>query len=426
MIIGGGVAGVSAAIHLWDKANLTLCEASSKLGGRINSKIDKKTGDSIDNGQHLLIGAYSRFLEMLKLTNSLDKLEIQEKFFIKYYINNGSFAIDGTKLPGDLGLILGLLNLPVPIREKLNALKFIAKIKIGILKINNYSCYELLEKNKQTGKIYKIFWEPIILATLNIEPEIASAELFVNVLKMGFFAGGENKKLIFPKVGLSELLVRTIGFLQERIDLKLKTTVTDIKIDHQNIYAKIKSEFRQFDRMILALPVHRAAMLLNNNSLDALSKNLSSSSIISIYLWFDKQFFPDKFATFIGTKIQWVFNKRKLGFSAGKNLFPEYLSITISSADKLIKHSSDEIVDMCLKELQNIFPRSKKAKLLHSKVIKEKFATFRASVDNQEIRKKIPKLHPKIELIGDWTYSPFPSTIEGAARSGVINLKEIK
>lgn len=422
MIIGGGVAGISAAMNLWDKADVTLCESANRLGGRISSRIDKTTGDSIDNGQHLLIGAYSEFLKILRISGSLDQVKTQDDFYIKYYSPSKFFALDGTKLPGDLGLLYGLLKLPIKSKEKINAIKFIIRIKLGLIKDFN-NCYEMLKYYNQIGNIYKIFWEPMILATLNTAANEASPELLLNVLKMGFFASGNNKKLIFPKVGLSDLLINTEKYLENKIKLKLNTSVTDIKIEKERIFAKINSEFVEFDKIISALPLRRASSLFKWEELEKYSNQYKS--IVSIYLWYDKKFFPDKFAAFYNTNTQWTFNKRKLGFSEGEKDFPEFLTITISDADLNKKELMQNIVYICDNELKNIFPKAKNAKLLHSKVIKEKFATFPATNEFQNWRKSLSEFHPKIKFIGDWTYLKFPSTIEGAARSGRIKLEDI-
>lgn len=426
MIIGGGVAGLSAAFSLMQDYQVTLCESNSKLGGRISSRTEKVTGDSIDNGQHLLIGAYTVFLDILKKSNSLDKLYIQNKFRIPYLENGKKFFLDGSKIPGDFGLLLGLLRMPFSIGEKLNAIKLILKIKIGVEKGLNQSAKSLLKKYEQEGRIFKVFWEPLILATINTSAEIASAELMVNVLKDGFFAGGDNKKLIFPKSGLSELLNGVEAILKEKIDLRLKSTVSSIIINDDGIIAKIKGKNQEFKKVIFAIPYHRISTILDSKKHFELSKKLSESSIISIYLWFDRCFFDELFASCIGTNIQWIFNKRKLGFCDGENKYLEYLSITISNSDNLLKKSSEEIVKTCIGELNSLIPESKEAELLHSKVIKEAKATFVASIENQNLRKNIEEIDNKVFFVGDWTYSRYPSTIEAAARSGKEIIKKIK
>ncbi|MDC1067729.1 hydroxysqualene dehydroxylase HpnE [Candidatus Kapabacteria bacterium] len=417
-MVGGGVAGVSAAIKLQGSANVTLCESSSKLGGRINSRFDKLTGDSIDNGQHLLIGAYTSFLEMMSITNSQSNLKYYDQFKIPYYSKNQNFTLDATKIKGDLGLLKALWDLPLPKKHLRKMLRFIIKIKLGFVRYESLTCKEFLKKYNQNDSVINIFWEPLILATLNTPVDTASAELFVNVLKMGFFANSKKRQFILPNVGLSELMINSQKYLDNKINLKLKTTCTAIAYNNEKVSAKINGVEIEYDKIILALPIRKSASLLKNEMLSEISNKLSSRAIISVYLWYDKCFFEQDFAAFLGTNIQWVFNKRKIGFLEGFDKFPEYLSITISAADSLIRKSSKEIAEICDLELKSIFHDAEKAKLMQFKVIKERFATFDATVENQIIRKNLPSVHPKISFVGDWTYSDFPSTIEGAARSG--------
>lgn len=418
LIVGGGVAGMSAAMEL-SKQNheVSLYESAGKLGGRINSRIDKTTGDSIDNGQHLLIGAYTRFIEMLKVVGADNELYIQDDFKIKYYYKNGKkVTLDGSGNLGDLSLLIGLLKLPFSFPKKLKTIIFIGKIKLGIISGFGQTTAELL--SSQPREIIELFWEPLVLATINTDLQNASAELLINVLKQGFFAGGDNKKLIFPKKGLTDLIIPIQEFLDEKINLSLKTTVRSIDYSKEKVKVLSSNGKEEFDKVILALPLRVIKNLIPEY--DNYDQKLRASSIISVYLWFDKKFFPDDFAAFIGTKIQWVFNKRKLGFDHGKNDYPEYLTVTISASDNLLNESPNRILEMILSELNEIFPESKGSKLHHSKIIKERNATFYASAENQELRKSVPKsINDKIYFAGDWSYLDFPATIEAAARSGV-------
>lgn len=422
IIIGGGVSGISAAYYaLKNGFEVSLIESSSSLGGRINSREDKETGDIIDNGQHLLVGAYNVFLEILNEVGTSETLEIQNKFNVKYIDNIGTFELKETLFQGQIGLLFGLLNLDrISFIEKVNTIKFIIKMKLGIFDNINVPLEKLLSKHKQSNQIINIFWEPLCIAMLNTPIHLASSKIFTNVLKQSFFAPGINSKIIIPKVSLSELVKPIEEYLiNNGVNILFNTTAKSFEIENNRITSLKLSKDKEItaDFYISCLPFHKIDKLINTKI------DLINASIISAYLWYDKKFFNDDFVAVLNKNIQWIFNKRAYGFTGSSNSYPEFLSIVISDADKLINTPNSEILEIIKSEINDLYPVEKS--LLHHKIIKEKNATYLSDINSIHTREKFHSPYKNLLIAGDWTDTTLPSTIETAARSGKNAINQI-
>src|SRR5690349_13855860 len=111
-VIGGGIAGLSAAVFLADKDfDVTLVEASPKLGGRAWSFFDKTIGDTIDNGQHILASWYHNTFDFLNLIGSYDKLTFQKQLEVKFIDENAAeYILSAPNLPPPFHLVGGIMG----------------------------------------------------------------------------------------------------------------------------------------------------------------------------------------------------------------------------------------------------------------------------------------------------------------------------
>ena len=140
---------------------------------------------------------------------------------------------------------------------------------------------------------------------------------------------------------------------------------------------------------------------------------LRPAPIISINLWFDRPITDLDFAGLRGATVQWLFNKGKI---SGKS--DGYVSLVLSGAHRHIATSKEELLAMALRELGDFFPEARQARLLHSLVIKERFATFSPTCEAEELRPATRTPIRGLFLAGDWTATGLPATIEGAVQSG--------
>lgn len=481
IVIGAGWAGCAAAVELAEKGfSVTLLEQSARLGGRASSFIETKTGCTLDNGQHLFMGCYSGTIHFLKKIGTLSKLKFQKQLSVNFVNREARiFSLQCLPLPAPLHLFSGLLGLgTLSFSEKLAMAKVYQAIKRWSTLpspspngrgrkgegqnnvLTNLTVEEWLIKCRQSERSRRYFWDLITLATLNEQPSIACAESLAVVLSQAFFADKAKSQIAISTVGLSELLEPACEeFLRTRNGKILKNhLVTKILIRDEQVEGILLRDGTKLtaDFYISALPFHLVGGLLGEAVMrtDFFSKikMLKSSPIFSISLWFDCPVTDHQFLGMLDTQVQWLFNKGKILQTDPENRYHSsassslpfhwevsganeagspptkvggYLSLVISGAHNYLEKSDEEILKICIQELHQCFPESKKAKLLHSRILREKNATLSPQVGSSSCR--LPQKTPirNFFLCGDWTDTGFPATIESAVVSGIKASEQI-
>lgn len=429
LVIGAGIAGITAAIKLAEKGiGVTLVERRSYPGGRAFSNIDFKTGEIIDNGQHIFAGAYTVFFEILEKLDSKKHIFSQPALKVKFYDRNSNpYTIDTALLPGQLGTIAALIRIKkLGFLSKLKFLPFFIKILFNQMNIDGLTAEELLNNEKQDIYSRKYFWEPLILATCNGSPKNVSANLFVNVLKRAFFSTKENSSLVFSKVPFSTLFDSIDDYLKQRNGIVLYNKTAKKIICNGNSVDSVLFEDGdeiKADYYISCITTKELFSILPQDLLRhyPLSKKLIYSPITSVYLWYDTEFLTDDFAGLIDSPVQWIFNRRKIAYCTPliKLNYPGHYSLTISASDCFAEMRNAEIIALCLKEIEEYFPAVRLAKLLRCKVIKDRKSTLLMNADSEILRPAQKTILSNFSIAGDWTDTQLPATIEGAAISGV-------
>jgi squalene-associated FAD-dependent desaturase len=378
VIIGAGVAGSAAAVELSDNNfNVILLEARKSSGGRMNSYIDPVTGEHLDNGQHAMTGAYVSFLRLIRELGTHQLLYTQDALKVLFLDADGvRDMFDTSRLPGKAGTVLGMLSLKgISWSSKLKFLSFLAKLSSGKVLHEDITALEMLRRYKQPADIIIRFWEPLILAVMNIPADQASAALLIEVLNRAFFADAESSRMIFPKQTLGDLFGALPEYLKSRGSaLKLNARVKKINIENERVRSLTINDGSEIvaDYYISAIPPDQLLKLCSDHSeefpfIEQLSE-YKYSTIASIYLWYDNSITEDAFGAMLGTQTQWFFNRRAL-CNCDPSLsekYPGHLALTISGAGDLNKIPNSELVKICDKELKRAFPNSSDAKLLHS------------------------------------------------------------
>src|SRR5215510_13592529 len=247
LILGGGFAGLAAAVDLAEAGRrVLLLERRSFLGGRAYSFTDKITGDTVDNGQHLMMGCYRRTLRFLEKIGSLDKLKFQGDPRVDFLHEeaNGSVIHASFKcppLPAPLHLLGGLARLKtIGWGDRLRALG--VGLAVRTLdgdrdRLAEITVRQWLDSLGQSERIQRRFWGPMALATLNEVPEIASADMFARVIELGFMRTKRDSAMVISRVGLSDLYTRQArDFIEDRGgEVRLNTDVARIE------FARIES-----------------------------------------------------------------------------------------------------------------------------------------------------------------------------------------
>lgn len=436
IIIGGGVAGMYLSERLSaENFDITLLESSNKLGGRCNSFVDKSTGETIDNGQHLLMGAYTHFLEFVNRIGANEQIGIFPRLSIPFFSTKGtSYTLDDKNIGGKLGMLTAMLSANhFPLSDRLRFIKLM--LKVSMLNPNDVhsTVADFLLANKQSDKLMNDFWNPLVLAVLNTSPTIAPAKLLISVLKKAFLGSANAAKMMYVKTDYSTLFDKFMKLMQERkVEVRLNSPVRRILIQNgKAIGTELdEGEILRADYVISAIPHHALQKLLSSDVLAMPNfKNLmfyKNSSILSAYLWYKEAIDTPPMLAMLDSSIQWLFNRRKI--QEQEYINPEYKSsfaITISSSEENNELSKYELIENFTEELAQALPQYKDKTPAHYRIIKEKRATFEPNTEIENYRVNQITSIPNFYICGDWTKTDLPATIEGAALSAEIVYKDM-
>jgi hydroxysqualene dehydroxylase len=437
LIIGGGFAGLTAGVAL-SKAGrrVRLLEQRPHLGGRAYSFRDSHTGTVVDNGQHILMGCYHATLEFLKEIGTSDRVQFQPQLAIQFLDRSGRLtALRCPGLPAPWHLLAGVLaSNNFDLREKLEVLRLEYRWRHARNGFERQSVDEWLQSVGQSEGLRRNFWDLLCIAALNEDPRIASAVLFKRVLRLALFGSPSDSRIGLPRAGLSDCYTQAAATYIATRGGRVETgrSVSELLISGGGTSGRPQvanseprlvcqglrtadGEVVQARTVLSAVPCFQLGRLLPPDLLSSFPAvtALRPAAIISINLWFDRPVTNLDFVGLRRTTLQWLFNKGKiLGSSEG------YVSLVISGAHRHIHRSREELLAIALRELGDLLPAARHARLTHSVVIKERFATFSPRSDAEDIRPPSTTPVRGFYLAGDWTATGLPPTIEGAVKSG--------
>jgi zeta-carotene desaturase len=427
VIIGGGLAGLAAGVALAEAGKrVCLLEQKPYLGGRARSFLDPTTGSVVDNGQHLFMGCYHSTIQFLKTLGTLDRVHFQPRLAVPFLDRDGRLTrLDCPDLPSPWHLLMGVLRSgSFSWKQKLEVLRLgkdLRTARQSSAPIDGESVTTWLARRGQSEGLQRNFWDLLCIGAMNEDPRIASAQLFERVLGLALFSSPADSRLGIARVGLSECYTAAAKAYIEARGGRVQTGcgVKQILIAEGACRGvELGGEKLEGVPVISAVPWHHLAVvmpgeLLRTEPFFAAALALRPAPIISISLWFDAPITDLEFAGLRGTTIQWLFDKSRI-LSASDH----YVSLVLSGAHEHVSRSKEELLAIALHELGDMLPAVRKAKLLHSLVIKERFATFSPSPEAEPLRPPARTPIRGLFLAGDWTATGLPATIEGAVQSG--------
>ncbi len=437
VVVGGGFAGLSAAITLQEhRHEVLLIERRGILGGRATSYRDAITGDEIDNGSHIMVGAYAKTLDLVRRAGAGDLLLEQTDLRLDYVDSRGPSALDCPPLPAPLHLIAGVLGLRAPWRVKVDAVRFGLAARFG-RPPEGLTLAEYFRRTGQSDETRRLLWDPLALAILNQVPARAAAILFYNVYREAFLATRGNSRLVFLRSGwatLHERLVRYFEGRGGRLLRRAKALALGLEGGRvENVAYALGARGREAiargtpasaesapaDAVVLAVPWHAVGTLLpealrSQPPWEGLAR-LGAAPIVSVELWVDRIVTERLMIGLRDSQLEWVFDKGRLH---GRDAAPQHLSFIVSAAYRSAERPKAELVVLAEEALRRYFPAMAGATVTRSLVLREPEATFASDPGAEDLRPGNATAVPGLFLAGDWTNTGLPATIEGAVRSG--------
>ncbi|HXE80391.1 MAG TPA: hydroxysqualene dehydroxylase HpnE [Vicinamibacterales bacterium] len=429
VIIGGGLAGLSAAVELTERgARVRVLEARPALGGRATAFVDPRTGEPVDNGQHVLAGCYHETFAFLERLGTADRVDLDESLDIEFVDRRGvSSRLRSALLPAPWHLVGGLLRWrALSWRDRVTAVR-LGRVLAGLdrsssaddARMNEATVREWLARHGQTDRLNEMLWEPLAIATLNQPASEASAAPFVAVLRRMFSGPRRNAAIGLPRVPLDELYARPAArWLEARGGVVSTNAPARIVCERDRLsHVEVRGERVESAAVICAVPWHALSRTVAPPppAMDETLRRadaMESSPIVTVNLWLDRPVTSVPFVGLPGRTIQWVFDKRR---AFGERA--SHLSLVSSGASAIVAESNDALVDLALREIQDALPAARTARVLRASVVREKRATF-SLAPGQPPRPSVETPVRGLWLAGDWIDTGLPATIESAVLSG--------
>jgi len=393
-IVGAGYAGMACAVTLAAQGvPVTVYEAGPVAGGRARRIVSQ--GEALDNGQHVLIGAYGELFGLMRRVGVPSDALLRMPLELRYA---SGFALRELWLPAPLGLLGGLLaTRGAPLRERVGALRFVLALRRRRFRLaEDCSVDELLARHAQEGSIAHHLWRPLCVSALNTPPARASAAAFLAVLRDTLGGAPGASDLLLPRIDLSRLFPEPAAawLAAHGGELRLNARVRDLDALR-----------REHAAVVVAVGPHQLAALMPD-----FAPGFAYQPIFTCYLQYPERVrLPLPMFGLDAGLVQWVFDRGALLGERGR------LACVISAQGGHEQMSQDELAATCARELAAALPGLPAP--LWSRVIAEKRATVACTPGLARPGPETP--WPDVLLAGDYTDPEYPPTLEAAARSGV-------
>ncbi|MCF7890201.1 hydroxysqualene dehydroxylase HpnE [Candidatus Bipolaricaulota bacterium] len=429
-VIGGGLAGLAAATRMLDRgydADLTLLERAPFLGGRASTVDYKKY--RLDLGQHMHVSGFEVYLEFLTRLGLGDKIRTQPRLEAEFRDGSGRRGkVKDSNTPAPFHLASSLIEFPFisSIDKTSLAGPLLSALLFNYEEDNRQVSFsDWLRRRGTTERSIERLWNQIIVPTLNAPVDEVSVPMGMMILKR-ILLDKQGGKLGRLDGNLAEIGDKASNFVESQEGtVRLSSPVNSVEPAEDGKW-RVKlsdGELVESEKVLSAVPGHRLEKILSETTLNKFSRpfwNLEWNSILNVHLFFSESVMDREFFGFLEGTAGWVFNVDWNESDSGK-----HVCLTMSDPGELENLDTEELVDLVKQELTGALPRINEATMVDSVVLHQPKATFKPKPGSSSFR---PSQNPEIRglyVAGDWTDTGWPSTMEGAVRSGYLAADEI-
>jgi squalene-associated FAD-dependent desaturase len=422
-IIGGGLAGLAAAVRLAEAGfAVAIHERRPVLGGRASSSPTGEGEEAVDNCQHVMMRCCTALWDFYGRLGVQAKIHFSGR--LTFLETTGATSnLSAVPLPAPLHLgpafaRFGALSLG----ERLAVARALAAImtrRVG-KEADEQPIGDWLRRHGQSDRAMAHFWQPVLVSALNEEPERIAAHHAFMLFRQGLLDHRRAYEIGIPTVPLGELysepFPRFLAAHSGQVHLRSRVEQIALKDGAAAGVVLAGGEELAADYVISAVPWHALPSLLPPDMVarEAYFANLSrleGSPITAVHLWFDRPLALPEHCVLLDREVQWVFNKSRPGENA-------YLGLVVSASRRWLALSRAQILAIATRELREALPATRAAEIVRAAVIKEPHATFSPAPGAEPWRPDSASPIPRLFVAGDWTRTGWPATMESAVRSG--------
>ncbi|MBL8468984.1 hydroxysqualene dehydroxylase HpnE [Methyloversatilis discipulorum] len=405
-IVGGGWAGLACAVDCVRRGlRPTVFEAAPQVGGR--ARTVRMDGLPLDNGQHILIGAYSETLALMRAVGADPETLLQRLPLALEFDDGFSLRAHGS---GRASIALAFLRAHgMSWRDRLAALRLMRAIRRAPLADETVAA--LLARTAQTDGATRHLWAPLCVAALNTSIEQSSARVFARVLTDSLMGPPGAADLLLPRADLGSLLPEPALFWLRAhgASVNTGTRVRTVREQADGFAIDCGDSAPSFDRVVFACSPHQLPALLGDlPDMEDIARQVAAleyEAITTVYASFDARTrLPAAMTGFVAGEPHWVFDRGQLGGPPG------LLASVVSAAGG----TREETERTVLSALRSQFPSLSDP--LWVRTISERRATFRCTPGRAAIEQ--PR-DTRIALAGDYLVADYPATLEAAVRSSL-------
>ncbi len=421
-VVGGGLAGIAAAIRLADRgARVTVVESRPELGGATRSF---RRGDlAVDTGQHVYLRCYDQYRGLLARLGTADKTALQERFRVPVLVPGRPVHVmtRSRRAPAPRHLLSTLLRYrPLGPAERLRAIAAAAalgRVDPDDPMEDTRSFGSWLAAHRQSPRAVRRLWDLVTTAALNVPCEHASLALAARVFQAGLLASADGGDIGWPLVSLAELHGIPAAGLLHRLGVTVLTrTPADlIRPDGTGFRITAGGRERTADAVVVAVPHRVASRLVPAEAVPGRERwsRLGSAPIVNVHLRYLGKVMNLPFAAAVESPTQWIFDRTPPGLDG-----EQYLVVSLSAADGVIGLRSTELIARQRAAIAELFPAAATTPVRDAFVTREPHATFRQEPGTRVFRPSTVTRLPGLALAGAWTDTGWPDTMEGAVLSG--------
>jgi len=431
-IIGGGLAGVAAAVALrvrnWQ---VDLFESRRHLGGRAGSFQNPQSNEMIDHCQHVSMGCCTNLHDLCRRTQ-IENLFRRDKEITFYTGNSRPSVVRATSwLPAPLHLAPSLLTLShLTWNDRWSIATSLWRLARtpASTQLQDLTFGQWLRTQGQSDRAIDGFWSVILVSALAEQIDRVSYSSARKVFVDGFMASTSAYELHVPQTSLGEIYgIRVAQWLSQRgVNIRLQTPVDQLDVE-QDRMAQLQclGAKMSFDYFIVALPWQRLHDLINPDTISRIPclKHLDqfrSSPITAVHLWFDRPIMDVLHAVIVGRLSQWIFSHDSRKKNKKEALSEYYYQVVISASENLTGRGREKIVQQVRADLASIWPVAGLANLVASRIVTQHDAVFTIPARYESVRPSQQTTISNLALAGDWTQTGWPATMESAVRSGYL------